>query len=582
MKRVPEPEFDFRLLAGILCGSATVVLAMKWMRRRRTAGKIRAAQARREEGLRQMEDAVRRFQRQQKGVNMNKILSLSLVELTAQLKDGSIGPENVLCAYMWKALEVHRQLNCLTGYLPECEDQVQEMKKQKEKGLLYGVPVSIKEHYGYKGHDSNCGLACYLGIPESTDSVIVQVLKKQGAIPFVKTNIPQSMFSFECSNPIYGQTLNPLNHKKTPGGSSGGESALIGGGGSVLGFGSDIGGSIRVPASFCGLCGFKPTGGRLSLKGIAGPVHGLLAVPISIGPMSRDVDSLVLCMKALLCEDLFRLDHNVPPVPFNAEIYSSSAPLRIGYYDSDGYNMPVPCMRRAVQETKMLLEKAGHTLIEFTPPRINYMSTELYMRGLFADGGSTFLDAFHGDIIDSNLQPQISIYKLSRWTKKILSFILRPMFPRISKELDALCGVRSAKEVWAQHAAVQMYREEFADEWKSLKLDVLLCPVLGPALNIGLLGKMTAGGTNTHLFNVLNFSAGIVPVTTVTEEDEEQLKHYKGHYNDHWDKLLKKAATGGVGLPVAVQCVALTWQDELCLRFMKEVEQVTHMSKMKF
>ncbi|XP_078527808.1 vitamin D3 hydroxylase-associated protein-like [Lissotriton helveticus] len=582
MKWVPEPEFYLRLLAGILCGSATVVLAVKWMRRRRTAEKIRAAQARREEGLRQMEDAVRRFQRQQEGMNMDEILSLSLMELTAQLKDGSISPESALCAYMWKALEVHRQVNCLTGYLPECEEQVQEMKKQKEKGLLYGVPVSIKEHYGYKGHNSNCGLACFLGIPESTDCVMVQVLKKQGAIPFVKTNVPQSMFNFECSNPIYGQTLNPLNHKKTPGGSSGGEGALVGGGGSILGLASDIGGSIRVPSSFCGLCGFKPTGARLSFKGIGSPVFGQLAVPPSLGPMARDVDSLVLCMRALLCEELFRLDHNVPPVPFNAEVYSSSAPLRIGYYDSDGYNMPVPCMRRAVQETKTLLEKAGHTLIQFTPPRVGYMSTEIYTKGLFADGASTLLDAFDGDIVDSNLKPQISVYKLSRWTKKILSFILRPLFPRISKELNALCGVRSAKEVWAQQIAVEIYREEFANEWKSLKLDVLLCPAMGPAVNIGLLGKMTGGSTNTHLFNVLNFPAGIVPVTTVTEKDEEQLKHYKGHYNDHWDKLLKKAATGGVGLPVAVQCVALTWQDELCLRFMKEVEHVTHMSKMKF
>ncbi|XP_069088845.1 vitamin D3 hydroxylase-associated protein-like isoform X2 [Pleurodeles waltl] len=582
MKRVPEPEFDPRLLVGFLCGSATVVLALKWVRRRRTVKKVQEAQGRREESLRQMDDAVLRFQRQQGEVNMNEILSLSLKDLTARLQDGSISPESALYTYMWKALEVHRQVNCLTKYLPECEEQLQEVKRQKEKGLLYGVPVSIKEDYAYKGHDSNIGLACYLGIPKPHDSVMVQVLKKQGAIPFVKTNIPQSMTSFECSNPIYGQTLNPLNHEKTPGGSSGGEGALIGGGGSVLGLGSDIGGSLRVPASFCGLCSFKPTGARLSLKGSASPVYGMLAVPPSLGPLAKDVDSLALCMRALLCEELFRLDHNVPPVSFNEEVYSSSVPLRIGYYDTDGYNMPVPCMRRAVQETKTLLEKAGHTLIEFTPPRIEYMSTEIFTRGVFADGGSSLLDAFEGDIIDSNLKPQISVYKLSRWTKKILSFILRPLFPRISKELDALCGVGSAKEVWAQHVAVEMYREEFADKWKSLKLDVLLCPAMGPALTIGFLGKMIGGSTNTHLFNVLNFPAGIVPVTTVTKADEEQLKHYKGHYNDRWDMLLKKAATEGVGLPVAVQCVALTWQDELCLRFMKEVEHVTHMNKMKF
>ncbi|XP_069088849.1 vitamin D3 hydroxylase-associated protein-like isoform X2 [Pleurodeles waltl] len=573
---LPEGELDPRLIPGLLCGSATVFLAMKWMRRRQTVKKVEEARKRREESFRQMEDAVLTFERQNGKINTDDIVSMPLVELAAKLRGGSITPDTALYAYIGKALEVHKQVNCLAGFIPECEAQLKEMKKERAKGLLYGVPVSIKEHYGYKGHDSNCGLACYLNTPEQKDSVMVQVLKKQGAIPFVKTSASQSMFNFDCSNPINGQTLNPRNHKKTPGGSSGGEGALIGSGGSVLGFGSDIAGSIRVPSSFCGLCGLKPTVSRLSLKGIASPVNGLSSVQSMIGPMARDVDSLVLCLQALLCEDMFRLDNTVPPIPFNENLYSNSTPLRVGYYDTDGYTMPVPCTRRAVLDTKKLLQQAGHELIQFTPPRVDYVAIELFTKGIFADGGSTLLDAFEGDIIDTNLKSQISVYKLPRWTKKILSFFLKPLFPRIADELNALCGVRSAKELWAHHAAIQAYREEFIDEWKNLKLDVLLCPAMGPALNIGVLGKLWDASTNTHLFNVLNFPAGVVPVTIVIEDDEEQLKQYKGHYNDHWDNLLKQAARGGVGLPVAVQCVALPWQEELCLRLMKEVEQVTH------
>nr|XP_020635004.1 fatty-acid amide hydrolase 1-like [Pogona vitticeps] len=87
---------------------------------------------------------------------------------------------------------------------------------------------------------------------------------------------------------------------------------------------------------------------------------------------------------------------------------------------------------------------------------------------------------------------------------------------------------------------------------------------------------LPAATSYTNLYNVLNFPAGIVPVSTVTKADEEELKHYRGHYGDPWDKRLKEAVKDAVGLPVAVQCVALPWQEELCLRFMKEVETLVH------
>ncbi|NXD17570.1 VDHAP protein, partial [Nothocercus nigrocapillus] len=224
-----------------------------------------------------------------------------------------------------KALEVTQQTNCLRHFIPECAEQLQEIRRRKEKGLLYGIPISIKDHIGHKGHLSTCGLVQFLNAPVQEDSVLVKVLKRQGAIPFALTNVPQSLFRYyDCSNAIFGQTLNPLNHQKSPGGSSGGEGALIAGGGSILGIGSDIGGSIRLPSSFCGLCGLKPTSDRLSvwytclLKVDAGSCP--LPVPCALGPMARDVDSLALCMKALLCEEMFRLDPTVPPIPFNEQV----------------------------------------------------------------------------------------------------------------------------------------------------------------------------------------------------------------------------------------------------------------------
>lgn len=111
----------------------------------------------------------------------------------------------------------------------------------------------------------------------SEDCVIVQVLLHQGAVPFVRTNIPQTMISWETTNPIWGQTTNPNEPRippRTVGGSSGGEAALIAAGGSVLGIGSDIGGSLRIPAAMCGIASIKPTSGRLSSKGTCPVLKG--------------------------------------------------------------------------------------------------------------------------------------------------------------------------------------------------------------------------------------------------------------------------------------------------------------------
>ncbi|NWY42267.1 VDHAP protein, partial [Sylvia atricapilla] len=227
-----------------------------------------------------------------------------------------------------EALEVNQEVNCLTDFIHGCEDQLQKLKKQKEKGLLYGIPISIKDHINCKGHISSGGMVKFLGQVKEEDSVIVQVLKHQGGIPFVKTNIPQTMINYDCSNLIFGQTLNPLNPQKSPGGSSGGEGALIAGGGSILGIGSDVAGSIRLPSSFCGLCGLKPTGNRI--RYIPAPVlcsHPLWSLQAMLGPMARDVDSLALCMKALLCQEMFQLDPTVPPIPFDEQVRLRGNPM---------------------------------------------------------------------------------------------------------------------------------------------------------------------------------------------------------------------------------------------------------------
>ncbi|XP_063022108.1 vitamin D3 hydroxylase-associated protein-like isoform X2 [Melospiza melodia melodia] len=509
--QVLDPSWgDLRALSALLCSAAAAVGLLRWLGRRQVRQKMDEARRSRHLALERMEKAARRFKQENPGTQSSQILSLTMVELAEKLKEGSLSPESVLYSYMDKALEVNREVNCVTDFIHGCEDQLRELKKQKEKGLLYGIPISIKDHINCKGHISSGGMVKFLGQVKEEDSVIVQVLKHQGGIPFVKTNIPQTM---------------------------------------------------------------------INKQGVVGALMGMQSVTGVLGPMARDVDSLALCMKALLCQEMFQLDPTVPPIPFNDQVYSSSEPLRVGFYEGDGYFQPSPSMIRAVQLTRRLLQDAGHTLIPFAPPKIDYMVDELFTRGIFSDGAAHLVDCFKGDMVDPNLKSQYNTYRLPALLKRILAIILKPIYPRIARDLGALCGVGSAKNLWDQHRAVAAYRREFITKWGQLRLDVILCPMLGPAFNHGYAGKLFAATSYTHLYNVLDFPAGVVPVSAVTRADEEELKQYRGHYGDPWDRRLREAVEGAVGMPVAVQCVALPWQEELCLRFMREVEALARGTK---
>ncbi|KAF6719175.1 Fatty-acid amide hydrolase 1 [Oryzias melastigma] len=566
-------------LAAAACGAGALAVLLRTVSRRRAArDKIHRARTRRTESLQRAERELQRYRRAHPSSDSAAILSSSLTKLTDRLHEGSLTPEEVFYFYMEKTLAAQEKLNCCAEILPESFDQLKTLSSNKD-GLLYGVPVSIKENLEYKNHDTSCGVVVNLDRPAKRDSVIVEVLKRQGAVPFVKTNLPQALLNYDCSNPIYGQTLNPHHLQKTSGGSSGGEGALIGAGGSLLGIGSDIGGSIRIPASFCGICGFKPTAGRLSSQGLVPIYRGQKSVPSSPGPMARDVDSLVLCMRALLCDHMFSLDPSIPPLPFNEQIYQSSRPLRIGFLENDGFTEGSPSMVRAVREVKVLLEQAGHTVVPFCPPRISQIIPELLLKGLFADGATSLLRKLEGGPIDPCLAPQARLYSLPAWLKKTLSFLFKPFAPRFPVVLRSLCGISCVSDLWEHHAAVEDYVSETIAAWKRSNLDVLLCPVLGPAFNFGYCGKFSSGISYTMIYNLLNFPAGVLPVSRVTAEDEENLKDYKGNFQDYLDKLLPQAVRGSQGLPVAVQCVALPWQDELCLRFMKEVEQLVKQNR---
>ncbi|CAH1237817.1 FAAH [Branchiostoma lanceolatum] len=563
---------------SVLAGVLTCYVSMKVYERHWQAAVRKKALKKREESRRALRDVQRSVvtDDQPTAARRRKILSLPIPELSQQLKDGQLSAVHVLQAFQEKATLENERLNCLTEPVPDALARAKDLDAgDGKRGLLHGVPVSIKDNINIKGMASTMGVTKHLDAPAEEDAVIVQVLKKQGAVPFVKTNVPQALLSFACSNPVFGETVNPADPARTPGGSSGGEGALIGSGGSILGVGSDGAGSVRIPAHFCGVCGFKPTAHRISEKGFKSSSPGEQGVVPAPGLLARDVDCLALGMKALLVPDMFHLDPQVVPIPFRQEMYEDKKPMRIGYFTALEACPTTPSMGRAVIMAKEALEKAGHTLVAFDPPDQLYVIADLVVKLINADCGQTSKTKWlKGEIMDDRIKTLVIVMTMPNYLRKIFGFLLKPIWPYTSRLLSyRLLG--SIFDLWQRLVEREEYVQTFLAEWRGAKLDALLCPAFStPACKPEDASRLITAANYTVLFNLLNFPAGVVPVTTVTEEDDSRLDNNllvdtSGDINHH---LIRKTTKGAVGLLVAVQCVALPWQEERCLRLMKEVE----------
>lgn len=171
--------------------------------------------------------------------NQAEIVALDFGELTKRLQSRELSATQVLHAFYAKAVEVDKATNAVTEFIDEALKEARTLDAQPREGQgpLHGLPVSLKEHIFLTGKSCTAGISDNLKNTCSKDAEIVVALKRLGAIPFCRTNLPQACISFDCSNPIHGKTANPGSLLRGPGGSSGGEGALIAGGGSVIGIG---------------------------------------------------------------------------------------------------------------------------------------------------------------------------------------------------------------------------------------------------------------------------------------------------------------------------------------------------------
>uniref|UniRef100_A0A1I8JIR8 Amidase domain-containing protein n=1 Tax=Macrostomum lignano TaxID=282301 RepID=A0A1I8JIR8_9PLAT len=490
----------------------------------------------------------------------SEILSLSTGELLSRLRAKSLDPARVLLAYQARAYEVDRDLNCVIEFLQP------DLAEVNLDGPLAGLPISIKESMAVKGKYSCFGLAAFAEKPLPTeDCSTVKILRALGGVPFVRTSVPQTMMSVLSHNPIEGAVKHPTAENRSPGGSSSGEAALIAAGGSPLGLGSDIGGSIRLPAAWCGIAGFKPTSGRLSRQGQRS-VSVQKLVPASWGPMGPDVASLATFMKAFCNSELHdQIDPGVPPLGFNETIYVESRPLRIGFYLYDHQFQAVPSAERAVKETVDRLASRGHTMVPWDPPirRLNLMET--YLRAVTCDGAGILDDALNGDRVSYAVKLGLHAIQVpwpGRW--------VRQRWCRLTGDSETEEWLRSSVpmpnvlSMWYFNQEVTSLREEFTHRWREDKLDAIICPALGcPAVDLEPKSPFNGCLSYLVLYNLFNFPAGSVPVTRVTASDVAAMSNYP---------LAARMQAGSEGLPVSVQCAALPWRDEACLSLMREVE----------
>lgn len=231
---------------------------------------------------------------------------------------------------------------------------------------LHGLPISLKDSFKLKGKDSSIGLACFVGKPATANSTLVDQLLSLGAILYCKTNLGQLMLTADSDNNVFGRTLNPTHTDMTPGGSSGGEAALVALRGSIVGIATDMGGSVRGPCSATGVYALKPSSGIIPYGNQQSAMSpGIRVVQSSAGIVATSMKDCHFLLRTIMDAEPWKRDVTCQHIPWTWK-YQAPKTLRIGIIMDDGCFTPTPPIRRVLQESISKLEKAGHRAIPIT------------------------------------------------------------------------------------------------------------------------------------------------------------------------------------------------------------------------
>jgi fatty acid amide hydrolase len=504
------------------------------------------------------------------------IIDLSATELARRIKNGELTSVEATEAFIERIRAVNESLNAVVIPLFDealahaaAADQARQMGDRL--GPLHGVPITIKEQYIVAGTQTTIGLPSEVGKIRHNEGPLVGKLRKAGAVILGKTNNPQLLIAHESDNPVYGRTNNPWDLTRTCGGSSGGEGAIIAARGSPLGLGGDYGGSIRIPSTFCGITGIKPTSWRLS--NADGPADlfttGQEAIVPQPGPMARTVDDLILAMEVLAALNERETPDLVPPVPWPDPSLVNISKLRIGMFTYNGYFRVSPALKRAVEEVSKGLVARGIDVVPFEMPDVTE-AMRIYLGIASADGGVKFLKLLGRNKPHPLAKGLIQAATAPKILKPIIFKMMRSRGQRYLPELGGSMGGISTSEFWDLVDRRTAYRQKFIDAMDRSKLDALICPPNGTVAPLhGKTSDMILPcSTYVMPINVLGTPAGVVPVTRVKDGEESDRKPTK----DLGDLTAIEIEKGSKGMPVSVQVIGRHWREDVVLAVMKAIE----------
>ncbi|EQB55180.1 amidase [Colletotrichum gloeosporioides Cg-14] len=516
-----------------------------------------------------------------------QILDRPIGELVQDVHRTVLKPIDILKTYGKVALKAHERTNCLTEIMISDAEKWVEDGSINMKGPLAGIPVSLKDTIVVGGYDTTVGFSSFVGNKTPLDGPVVRLLKDAGAVPYVKTNLPITLLSFESTNDVWGRCKNPHNTKYSPGGSTGGESALLAMGGRI-GIGSDVAGSVRAPAHFSGCYSLRCSTGRWPKLGFCTSMPGQEGVPSVYSPMTRTLDDLRYFTRAVVGMEPWKYDYSVHPLAWRDDVekeFLEKPRLRVGVMRTDGVVDPSPACRRALEMVEVALRKDGHEIVEISPPS-PYEALKTAALALNADGCKMFDSFFRAGEWNDPGAAQMKFLMNLPGPLRYAYYLWVKYVRRDAMWADLIRDWRpqTAFENWKLVARREAHRLDWFNWWNKVEVDFLITPPNAtPAVPHDGMKEACSSCGYTFLFNLLDYTAGVIPVTHV-DKDLDQLPA------DFNIKKLNGIAQGAYklynakdmhGLPVGVQVVGRRLEEEKVLSIMKRVEDALGDDKYK-